>query len=264
MEDNLKDLKNEYKEKKKEASSFSEKRKVKHDYRKMKKMLKGANKILKKNNLEDDNNDHFWDDFEFPKLDEFSENNIEPPKPIKIDDNEPDKDFNKIDSEQKEKINKLISDIDKKIQSLERKQANEEIEKVQIDESNINEISYQNINFITIAEGGAMGHPGEIELLTNNLKMYRINPFYNNVPKELVEKLNTLCPLLDEINHSTEFFDKIDPQWNYLNMGMGNHLFIRKEIYNSFKNICQKKFPDSRPGILYQNWLVIAFDYLQK
>ena len=48
MNEYLNDLNEEYKQKKKEATSREEKQQIKHDYKEVKGLIKGADKLLKK------------------------------------------------------------------------------------------------------------------------------------------------------------------------------------------------------------------------
>ena len=65
MEDALKQLENEYKEKRKNISSIGEYIELKKDYKEMKSKLQKANKIIKENDLD---SSFDWDMFDFPEL----------------------------------------------------------------------------------------------------------------------------------------------------------------------------------------------------
>lgn len=118
MEDNLKDLRQEYKEKKKEVNFFSEYRKLRKDYKEMKNTFKDVNKTIKENDLLE-SSDEFWNKFDFPTFDEFKENDNRKKEEINQEVQ------NDIDLKQpkysNEDIDKLISDIDKKIEELDKK-----------------------------------------------------------------------------------------------------------------------------------------------
>ncbi len=92
----LNNLKDEYKQKKKEANSIKEKQLIKHDYKEMKIKVKEAEKIIKKNNL-NESTDEFWSKFDFPSFDEFKEKNVT------LEDDETFKEMNdKIDASKKQ------------------------------------------------------------------------------------------------------------------------------------------------------------------
>ena len=116
MEDNLKDLRQEYKEKKKEVNFFSEYRKLRKDYKEMKNTFKDVNKTIKENDLLE-SSDEFWNKFDFPTFDEFKENDNRKKEEINQEVQ------NDIDLKQpkysNEDIDKLISDIDKKILTID-------------------------------------------------------------------------------------------------------------------------------------------------
>ena len=114
MEDNLKDLKQEYKEKKKEVNSFSEYRKFKKDYNEMKNTFKDVNKMMKENDLLE-SPDEFWNKFDFSTFEEFKEN-----ENIKKEEIQNDIDLKQSKYSSKD-IDKLISDIDKRIEELGKK-----------------------------------------------------------------------------------------------------------------------------------------------
>ena len=125
MEDNLKELKQEYKQKKKEANSKEEIQHIKHDYKEMKNTLKDVNKMIKENDLLEPVED-FMKRFDFKTFEEHQINN----KEISIDDENIVNEIQQNNIEEKkpqyskEDIDKLISDIDKKIEELDKKENN--------------------------------------------------------------------------------------------------------------------------------------------
>ena len=126
----LNNLKDEYKQKKKEAISAEAKKLIKHDYKEMKQKVKEAEKIIKKNNL-NESTDEFWSKFDFPSFDEFKEKNVI------SEDNETFKEMNdKIEASKKQyeeqkkhseevmrKADETIRQIDEKLAELEQKEA---------------------------------------------------------------------------------------------------------------------------------------------
>lgn len=124
---NLNNLKYEYKQKKKEANSKEGKQLLKHDYKEMKQKIKEAEKIIKKNNL-NESTDEFWSKFDFPSFDEFKEKNAI------SEDNETFREMNdKIEASKKQyeeqkkqseevirKADETIRQIDEKLEELEK------------------------------------------------------------------------------------------------------------------------------------------------
>ena len=126
MEDNIRQLKKAYKEKKNEAVS-SEKRQIRHDYIEMKKKLKSANKIIKKNNLLE-STDEFWSKFDFPSLEDYKKDNSSIENDEILEEmNEKIKTNKKQYEEVMKKANETINQIDEKLLELEKKEKNEKI-----------------------------------------------------------------------------------------------------------------------------------------
>ena len=129
MEDNIRQLKEDYKVKKKEASSLSEKRQIKHNYREMKKKLNDVNKIIKKNNLLE-STDEFWSKFDFPSIDDYKKNkfNVENDETIKetnekIENSKQQyEEQNNHSDEVMRKADEIIKQIDKKLAELEKQE----------------------------------------------------------------------------------------------------------------------------------------------
>ena len=138
MSEILNNLKNKYKQKKKESTSKEEKQQVKHDYKEMKELTKGADKLLKKHDEELKKMNAKWDKFDFPSFDEYKENNQN------IEDDETLKEINeKIETskqqyeEQKkhsdavmQKADETIKQIDEKLAELEKDKSLEKTKQV--------------------------------------------------------------------------------------------------------------------------------------
>lgn len=131
MEDNIRQLKKAYKEKKNEDVS-SEKKQIRHDYIEIKKKLKIANKIIKKNNLLE-STDEFWSKFDFPSFEDYKKDNssikndeILEEMNGKIEANKKQYEEQKKQSEEvMKKANETINQIDKKLAELDKENANE-------------------------------------------------------------------------------------------------------------------------------------------
>jgi len=150
MEDNLKQLNSDYKQKKKEATSKEEKQHIKHDYKEMKGLIKDSNKLLKDAEKDQKKWDKVWDnlDKEYQKLGEvptFEEVKVE------LNDNQQQFEEQKKHSDEViRQANETINKIDEKLAELEKK---ESLEKTKQDYNNwknevlnrINSEEYQNI-----------------------------------------------------------------------------------------------------------------------
>ena len=73
MNSNIKNLKKEYKEAKKNANSREEKKEMKSDYKKAKNLWKEYEKLNKKYRL-DETPEEFWERQNIPTFDEFMKN----------------------------------------------------------------------------------------------------------------------------------------------------------------------------------------------
>ncbi len=101
---------------------------------------------------------------------------------------------------------------------------------------------------LTVAEFGAMGSPGNIEVVEDNGAIYCFNLscFHNDT-------LKVICPPLLECLYG-------DPNdWKEIDLGAGNHLFLKEPCYSEF---CErlKEHGHVRPSWIYQNW----FDIIQR
>lgn len=129
MSEIFNNLNDEYKQKKKEANS-KEKKQIKHDYKEMKGLIKGANKLQKKHDEELQKMNAKWDEFDFPSFDEYEENNSD------IENDDTFKEINeKIETsqqqyeEQKKHSDEVMKKADETIKQIDEKLA--ELEKVE-------------------------------------------------------------------------------------------------------------------------------------
>ena len=128
MSEILNNLNDEFKQKKKEASTKDEKLQIKHEYKKMKELIQGADKLLKKHDEELKKMNAWWDKFDFPNLDEDKENNIDIENDEFLKKINEKKENSKQQYEEQEKhyaeVNKqfdeLLKQIDEKIIELEK------------------------------------------------------------------------------------------------------------------------------------------------
>ena len=107
---------------------------------------------------------------------------------------------------------------------------------------------------ITMAEGGAMGDPGAIEIVDKDLKFYRTH-FGEINDKILEDKIPFLKTVQIRLDGVTGFGD----DWDYLYTGFGNHLFVRPEYKEPILKFIDKKYKDDGKDIpkvakLYTHW----------
>lgn len=148
MEDNLKELKQEYKEKKKEINSFSEYCKLKKDYKEMKGLIKGSNKLLKDAEREQNKWDKTWDKFdeEYKKIGEPPKNEINVTKELANQKEMPKFNNNNIDNIKD--FDNLIEKIDKKISELDKEKNQMPVTSANDNENIIEDINKKNEIFI--------------------------------------------------------------------------------------------------------------------
>lgn len=131
------------------------------------------------------------------------------------------------------------------------------VEFIEIDDNNLKDFEEKNIMFFTLAEGGAMGEPNGIEIITkteNNIKLYHTNISSFDV-KKLYSKFSTLktlnCGIFGAVTGVQNGFIHVDT-------GVGNHLFVN----DSINTIFQEKIKELQPFEIYSRWLSIGLDIL--
>lgn len=105
------------------------------------------------------------------------------------------------------------------------------------------------VTFFQFAETGAMGEPGGIVFLTGDNKLYHANYFFGDLTMETIKKA---FPPLAKCEFGLGIRTVVPKGWEYVNLGMGNHLIVRSDYYAKFAlmitgfNSC---------GELYMHWL---------
>lgn len=146
-----------------------------------------------------------------------------------------------------------------KIEELEKKLFVRYINFIEIDYDNINNINENEIMFFTLAEGGAMGEPCGIEIITMKngmIKLYHINYGSSINIEKLYSKFSTLktlqCGVFGVVRGVQKGFIHVDT-------GMGNHLFVNDKVIEKFRG----KIANKKSGIIYANWIIYALDVLK-
>ena len=107
-----------------------------------------------------------------------------------------------------------------------------------------------------IAEGGAMGEPGAIKFVKTDGNLYHLNYVFGNFK---IEEILAVFPTLGECDFGFFGMDsKVPKGWNYVNLGMGNYLIVKTEVYPPFKKLISKC---KSAGEIYQSWINHA-DYI--
>lgn len=120
----------------------------------------------------------------------------------------------------------------------------------------LDKIKYKDIIMMSFAEPGAMGEPGGIIFLLNNLKAYHTNYCYDGMD---IKNLYSIFPPLETIKCGFHEVKDLDDNWDWLDMGFGNYLFIRKDIYDDYVKLVEQEITEEpREGHLYNRWIELA------
>ena len=106
------------------------------------------------------------------------------------------------------------------------------------------------VTFFQIAEGGAMGEGGGIVFVTEDGAVYHANYVYGDLKPENMEMA---FPIIKDCHFGLFGIGSVVPEgWNYVNLGCGNHLIVRKDRYDDFaKRIADYNYPPE----IYRIWL---------
>ena len=117
----------------------------------------------------------------------------------------------------------------------------------------LNKDTFKDVAFFSLAEGGAMGEPGGVFFFDKAGKTYHFNYVFGDVDMGKVEKL---FPVLSECEFGMFGLDSVVPKgWNYVNLGMGNHLIVNEELYSKFVELLDG---EDEPSVIYGKWVGIA------
>lgn len=135
---------------------------------------------------------------------------------------------------------------------------NDELDRIEITEDNIKKINYDMIIAVTVAEGGAMGDSGGLQVVDEEMKVFHSNINTGKVPyEELAKKFK----LLKGFNCSPTDINNKNLGWKWYYLGGGNALLIREKYYKFFNDELVKTLgKDYKKSDLYLSW----FSILQK
>lgn len=126
----------------------------------------------------------------------------------------------------------------------------------------LNQIDYENVIAIFIAEGGAMGEPNAFHAVLKDLTHYYTNLGEMDFTKE--EFFNAL-PVMGSFNCFCEQIMGLEDGWIWYNAGFGNYLIVRKEYKNKIDKYIKEHFKENwQHGELYQNWLDMLKKIMEK
>lgn len=123
----------------------------------------------------------------------------------------------------------------------------------------IKKLRYKDIMFFMLAEGGAMGEPGAINIITkgiNGIQVLHANYCYGDFDMDKLAEVFTPLQTFD-----CGIFGNVSgvaPGWNHAYLGAGNHLLVRDCVFERFMSSADGK---SEPEI-YQSYMDIALKLL--
>jgi len=131
------------------------------------------------------------------------------------------------------------------------------------EKENIKRIEPENVVFMSIAESGAMGSPGGVIFAVyaeNQVKWFDFNYLYG----DNIEEIWSLMPALSNMKVvGIGKVEGLDESWKYVDLGAGNHLFVRGDVYQKFISEVKRRKLTGR-GKLYRPWPNIVEDILNK
>jgi hypothetical protein len=131
------------------------------------------------------------------------------------------------------------------------------VEKINLCNAELESSLFENARYFAIAEGGAMGCPGEINILTAAGRHYCMNYAYGDID---LNKFGEVFPVFKQCRFGMfGSTSEVPDGWHYLYLGMGNHLIVEDAVFDEFAVIV-KDLDD--PVYLYQNWYRAAVETL--
>lgn len=125
-----------------------------------------------------------------------------------------------------------------------------------ITERTLHKINPEEICFFAIAEGGAMGWAGAIQIITkteNGLGLYFIDGTGISDPKIITKFFKPLKKTVLGLMGDKS----MDPEWTAINMRFGNHLMLKNVYKEQFQEHMKNKH-------IYRDWIEVAVKLLAK
>lgn len=118
---------------------------------------------------------------------------------------------------------------------------------------------FEDIMFFSLAEGGAMGNPGSVYFYNKVGTLYYFNYARSCINMNRVKEL--FPPLALCRFGMLGMGSSVPEGWNYVNLGMGNHLIVNDAVYEEFKGFIGEDYIPSR---VYGLWMKLAEKILEK
>ena len=127
-----------------------------------------------------------------------------------------------------------------------------DIEVINLTDDILSNLKTENFIAITIAEGGAMGDPGAIEIVDKELKLYRTH--FGEIDDKL---LRERIPFLNTLQIGFGNIDGLDKDWAGLYTGYGNYLFVKSKYEKPILKYIDNNYSNTKlPKVveLYSHW----------
>ena len=119
------------------------------------------------------------------------------------------------------------------------------INRIELDNSSFTSDIAEKITFFSYAEGGAMGEPGRVLFVTEDHSVYHSNYIYTDLTWETMERAFPALVGFTRFRSETE-------GWKHVHLGMGNHLFVREDHFETFSQLISDC---EGPADIYVCWL---------
>lgn len=131
----------------------------------------------------------------------------------------------------------------------------------EITEQNLDKINPEAMFFFAYSEGGAMGWPGTIQIMTKTEK--DVGAFF--IDYAAISDIKTVekkFPGLAKAILSVFEGASLGSMWTHYYLGFGNHLFVHKNVHGRFLEKAGFGMILDHPR-LYKNWAKIALSLLK-
>ena len=121
---------------------------------------------------------------------------------------------------------------------------------------NIKDLNSSDIAAIMFAEGGAMGEANAFYAVTKKAEYYYANLGFTDIKrKEFFETF----PVMKDLDCFFNRIYRLPYDWNWLSLGFGNYLLVRKEYYDKVNEAIKDILPENySSGDLYKNWFSLV------
>ena len=127
--------------------------------------------------------------------------------------------------------------------------------------SDLKKETFKDAQFIMIAEGGAMGEPGAVCIVTAGGNIFHCNYVYGDV--KLSELTDTIPVLKAWDAGMFGEYSSVPDGWHCEYLGAGNHLLIRNDVYPNFKEVLKSNGAEY-PEDVYQIWFDTAWNIIER